>query len=123
MKVAKVAQRILDGYGKLVGTYSDNPMLNTLMYEVEFPDGATKSYAANMISENIHNYVDSYVHQSRPFGEILNYCNTANAVAIADAKSVVRNGQRYQSKTTAGWSLLIGTKDGSEQWYPLKDMK
>ena len=41
MQVAKVALRILDEDGNLVGTYYDNPMLNTLMYDVEFPDGAT----------------------------------------------------------------------------------
>ena len=68
MQVAKVVRRILDEYGKLVGTYSDNPMLNTLMYDVEFPDGATKPYAANIISENIHNFVYSDGHQYlRPF--------------------------------------------------------
>ena len=58
MQVAKVAQIILDEYGKLVGTYYENPMLNTLMYDMEFPDGATKPYSANMIAENIHNSVD-----------------------------------------------------------------
>ena len=58
MQVAKVARRILYEYVKLVGTYSYNPVLNTLMYDVEFPDGATKPYATNMIAENIHNYVD-----------------------------------------------------------------
>ena len=39
MQVAKVARNILDEDGELVGTYSENPMLNTLMYDVEFPDG------------------------------------------------------------------------------------
>ena len=87
-------------------------MLNTFMYDVEFPDGATKPYTANMIADNIHNSVDSDVHQSRPFGEILNYCNTANAVAIYDATDVGRNGRRYQRNTTAGWNLLLGMKDG-----------
>ena len=93
------------------------------MYDVDLPDGATKPYASNIIAENIHNYVDSDGHQYRTFGEILNYCKTANAVAIADATGVGRNGRRYQRKTTAGWNLLIGMKDGSEQWYPMKDMK
>ena len=59
MQVAKVAQRILDEDGKLVGTYSENPMLTTLMYDVDLPDGAKKPYAANMIAENTHNSVDS----------------------------------------------------------------
>ena len=62
IQVSKVAQSILDEYRKLVGTYSANPMLNTLMYDVEFPDSATKPYAYNTIDENIHNSVDSDVH-------------------------------------------------------------
>ena len=123
MKVDKVDQNILYEDGNLVGTYSDNPMINTLLYEAEFPDGATKPYADNMIAENIHKSVDSDGHQSRPFGDILNYFKTANAVAIADATSIGRNGRRYQRKKTARWNLLIGMKNGSEQWYPLKDMK
>ena len=32
------------------------------MYDMELPDGATNPYAANMISENIHNSVDSDGH-------------------------------------------------------------
>ena len=62
MQESKVARRILDEVRKLVGTNSDNPMINTLMYDVEFPDGAKNPYAANMISENIHNSVDSDGH-------------------------------------------------------------
>ena len=56
--VSKFARRILDEDGKLVGTYSDNTILNTLMYDVEFPDGATKPYAANIIADNTHNSMD-----------------------------------------------------------------
>ena len=87
-------------------------MLNTLMYDVDFPDGATKPYAANIIADNIHNSVDSDGHRSRPFGEISNYCKTANTIAIADATAVGRNGRRYQRNKTAVWNLLIGMKDG-----------
>ena len=67
MQVANVAQRILYEDGKLVGTYSDNPMLNTLMYDVKFPDGATKPYSDNMIAENIYNSVNSDGHRSLDF--------------------------------------------------------
>ena len=110
--VSKFARRILDEDGKLVGTYSDNTMLNTLMYDVEFSDGATKPYAADIISENIHNSVDLAGHQFRSFRDILNYCNTDNAVAVADATAVERNRPIYQRKTAAGWNLVIVMKDG-----------
>ena len=36
---------------KVVGSFSENPMLNTLVYECEFPDGTPKEYAANIIAE------------------------------------------------------------------------
>ena len=88
-------------------------MLNTLMYDVEFPDSDTKPYAANMISEDIHNSVDLDGHRSRPFGYILNYCKTANAVGVSDATSVGQNVRIYQRNTTAVWNFLIVMKYGS----------
>ena len=123
MQVIKVARRILDAYGKLAGNYSENPMLNTLMYDVDLPDSSTKPYAANMIAEKIHNSVYLDGNLSITFGEILNYYKTANAVAIADVTVVGRNGRRHQRKTTAGWNLRIGIKDRSEQGYTLKYIK
>ena len=90
-------------------------MLNTLMYDVEFPNGAKNSYAANIIAENVHNSVDFNGHQSRLFGEILNNCKTVNAIVISNATAIRRNVQRYQRKTTSGWNLIIVMKDGSEQ--------
>ena len=35
-----------------------DPFLNTLMYDVEFPDGEIREYAANVIMENIYSQVD-----------------------------------------------------------------
>ena len=43
-----------DADGNIVGTYDDNPILNTIVYDVEFPDGAVKQYAANVIAENMY---------------------------------------------------------------------
>ena len=107
----------------LVGTYLENPILNYILYEVEFPDGTTKPYAANMIAQNIHDTVDSDGHRSRTFGEILNYCADGTAVSKENRFGIGRNGRKYQRKTTAGWKMLVSMKDGSEQWYPLKDLK
>ncbi len=35
-----------------------NPILDTHMYNMEFPDGHMKSYSANVIAENIFSQVD-----------------------------------------------------------------
>ena len=55
MTVGKVTKRALGHGGTVAGTYDENPCLNTMIYEVEFPDGQSKAYAANVIAENMLN--------------------------------------------------------------------
>ena len=38
---------------KIVGNYDANPMLNSMIYGVESPDGQVKDYGANIIAKNI----------------------------------------------------------------------
>ena len=40
--IGKVAQCVVDSSGQAIGAYDDKPFLNTLSYEVEFPDGQVK---------------------------------------------------------------------------------
>ncbi len=51
--IAKVVRQMVDSQGKLIGEHNDNPLLNTLVYECLFDDGATREYAANTIASNI----------------------------------------------------------------------
>ena len=48
-----VRRRANDINGQVIGTYDDNPFLNTMIYEVEFPDGEVREYGANLIAENM----------------------------------------------------------------------
>jgi hypothetical protein len=59
MAVGKITNRAIGPDGGMAGTYDDNPYLNTMIYEVEFPDGELKEYAANVITENMLTQVDS----------------------------------------------------------------
>ena len=56
---AKVIGRTIDPTGRTVGTYNDNPIINTCVYDVEFPDGEVKEYSANVIAENLLSQVDT----------------------------------------------------------------
>ena len=58
MSLAKVKRRAIGPDGVTAGTYNDNPIMNTVVYEVEFPDGQVKEYAANVIADNILRQVD-----------------------------------------------------------------
>ena len=59
MAMGKVTRRSLEDDGRMTGTYHDNPFLNTITYDVEFPDGQVKEYGANIIAENMLTQVDS----------------------------------------------------------------
>ena len=56
---AKVIQHSIGPDGTIVGTYNDNPQMNSIVYDVEFPDGQVKEYSSNLIADNIISQVDN----------------------------------------------------------------
>jgi hypothetical protein len=53
MALAKVVRCGVDIDGRVIGTFNDNPLLNTLLYECKFDNGMTQAYSANTIASNI----------------------------------------------------------------------
>ena len=99
-------------------------MLNTVIYEVEFPDGQVNDYAANVIAENMLTQVDEDGYSLTMMKGIFDWQKDGEvAVAKEDKYIVTRQGTRRARKTTAGWKLLVQWADDSETWIPLKDMK
>ena len=47
--------------GNIIGKYDSNPMLNTMVYDVYFPDIFIRKYGTNVISDNMYSQVDSEV--------------------------------------------------------------
>jgi hypothetical protein len=124
LSTGKVMQRALGPDGRIAGTYDDNPMLNSIVYEVEFSDGQVKEYAANVIAENMLTQVDSDGYLTTILKAIIDYRkDEAVAVSKADKYVYTNSGQKRLRKTTVGWSLLIQWADESEAWLPLKDLK
>jgi len=114
--LAKVTSRKRDEQGNLVGTAHHNPVLDTRVYEVTFPDGATNEYAANLIIENIYQQVDDEGRQHLLFHEITDHRSDHMALLFSP-------GNVHKTKTTKGWYLQILWKDGTTSWEPLRDMK
>ena len=110
-----VKRRAVGADGKTIGTYNDNPILNMMVYKVEFNDGQMKEYAANIIAENMLTQVDSEGFPATMMEGIVDYHkDEATAVAKADAYVVTSRGQQHLQQTTKGWKLLVKWKDGSE---------
>jgi hypothetical protein len=104
-QLAKVLRRSVDENGKLIGTFYDNPILNTLVYEVEFLDGTVKEHAANIIAENILKQVDPFGRYTHVMDGIIGHKKNGHALEGDDAFVVTRRGQRKLRQTTRGWDF------------------
>ena len=120
---SKIIGRSIGSDGQTFGTYDDNPALNTMVYDIEFPDGEVKEYSANVIAENMYSQVDDEGYSKRLFNFIIDFSKDEEAVTADNCYVTTKSGNRRYRKTTVGWKLLVLWKDGSEQWIPLKDMK
>ena len=120
---ATVIGRTKDSDGNEKGRTDDNPMLNTAVYDVLFPDGAIKQYSANIIAENMWAQVDAEGNQYLVLDAITGHRRHDNAVDKSDQYITTSRGNRKLRQTTVGWDLCVQWKTGEEQWVPLKDLK
>lgn len=123
LRNAKVIARHKDSHGNIVGNYDDNPILNSLVYDVEFPDGAVRQYSANVIAENMYSQVDSEGYRYDIMDCIVDCAKDGNAVQKGDEYVVTKRGRHRLRKTTAGWKFLVQWKGGNQQWMPLQILK
>ena len=112
--------RDLDGSN--IGKHHPDMSLNTTMYEVQFDNGHTESYAANIIAKNIYEQLDDEGNKFKLIKEIIEH-KRDNMAIPKEAGTFTLKGRTHQKKTTRGWPLCILWKDGSTLWEPLKDLK
>eukprot|EP00978_Attheya_sp_CCMP212_P046840 scaffold414796_cov24-Attheya_sp.AAC.1 len=100
-----------------------NPILDTRMYQVRFPDGVEAEYAANAIAENMWAQCDPDGNQHVLLELIIDHIKDGHAVKKAD-QMVVVNERSSMKKTTKGWMLLcVQLKDGTTTWERLSELK
>jgi hypothetical protein len=56
--IAKVMGRKRDRVGNVIGHFHPNPILDTSIHEVMFPDGTIQDYSANVLAEALYSQVD-----------------------------------------------------------------
>jgi hypothetical protein len=119
---AKVMGRKRDAAGNPIGTAHANPILDTRIYDVQFPDGHTETYAANIIAENIYSQVDDDGRRLLLLGEILDHRHDNTAIK-PDDKFITHGANRSLRRTTQGWYLQIQWRDGTTSWEALRNLK
>ena len=120
---ARVKKRHRDEEGQITGTYSDNPIVNTLLYDVEFDNGSTREYAANVIAANLYEQVDCDGYNHSMFRGIEDFRKNLDAVPKSNTFIKTKSGKRRMRQTTAGWDFLVQWQDGQSQWIPLRILK
>ena len=123
MRTKQACGRTVGPDGKTSGTFHDTTIFNSIVYDVEFPDGEVKEYAVNVIAENMLLQVDNEGFILTLLDSILDFKQDEQAVSKDNQYATIKRGRRRLSKTTCGWKLITRWKDGSESWIPLKDMK
>ena len=103
MVTGKVIQRTIGPDGQVTGTSDNNPYLNSIIYDVEFPDGQVKEYAANIITENMLTQVDSDGMSTTLMEAIVDHLrDDENALQHHDKYVQTKNGRHHLRKTTKG---------------------
>jgi hypothetical protein len=120
---ARVTKRMKDDEGNPIGTASNNPLLDSRQYEVEFDDGTTEILTANVIAENLLAQVDEEGRHQKMLEEIIDHRVLADAIPKDKGTYKTKYGHERKVRTTKGWEILIQWKDGSTDWVALKDLK
>ena len=53
--IARVISQSVDKDGNVIENYNEYPILNIVIYDVEFQEGVTKLYSESVIAQNILN--------------------------------------------------------------------
>lgn len=121
---ARVTGRKRDSEGNPIGLRNANPILDTRVYEVEFPDGSTDAFSANIIAENLFSQIDDEGHAYQILKEITDHRkDDLTAIPKDDGFFITKSGRKQARHTTIGWELLVEWKDGTTSWIPLKELK
>ena len=121
-KIAKVLGRKRNAEGNFVGWKHANPILDSRVFVVEFPDGEWKDISYNILAEHLHAQMDDEGNIYKLFHGIIGHRKKAGAVDKANQFRQVGNKQ-VKKKTLARWDIEVEWVDGTSSWFPLKEVK
>ena len=107
----------------MIGHFDVNPLLNNIIYDVEFADGTIKKYAANVIAQNKYAAISDDGKCRQAIKSILDHRTNQDALFKSKKYIINKTGRRQMRKTTICWYTLVKCKNGEEQWVPLRMMK
>ena len=122
--LTKVKRRKRDSSGNPVGEANPNPILDTRIYELQFPNGRIEEYAVNMIAENLFQQADEDGWDSGIIEEFMDL-RKDDTIAVPKEKGTYHNSAGVERNviTTKGWEVQVRWRDKSTSWISLKAAK
>ena len=107
LRSAKVVVRKQGPDGECIGTYDNNPIITTMTYDVEFPDGEIREYAANIIAESMLSQVDNEGYTLQHLSQIIDASSDYSAVSKSALYCTTKRGNRRMRHTICGWKMIL----------------
>ena len=118
--LAQVKRRKRDADGNPVGSPHSNPIFDSRVYELEFPDGRVEEYSTNVLVENLIAQTDNDGWDVGLLDEILDFRKDDSIAILKESGYITSaNGQKKPIVTTKGWDELVKWKDQSTNWVPI----
>ena len=121
-EIAKVLGQKQNADGNFVGQKHSNPILDSRVFVVEFPDREQKDIGYNILAEHLHFQMDDEGNVYKLFRGIIGHRKKMGAVDKANQYRQVGNKQ-VKKKTLAGWDIEVEWIDRTSSWFPLKEEK
>ncbi len=112
-----------DADDNLIGIAHKNPIFDTRLCQVQFPEGQVEEFSTNIIAQNLYSQIDNEGHHFILLDKILDYGKDDDAIPYENRFVISNNGNIYKRQTTKGWHLCVQWKDGLTSWEALQDMK
>ena len=123
MTNGKVIGRTIGDDGLIHGQYNEDSSKDTIMYDIEFDDGAIKKYLANIITMNIMDQLSDNSHEPMSVKHIIDIKRENNALKKDQQIVNTPIGEKKNLQTTTGWNFLVQFNDGSKSQIPLQSIK
>ena len=73
--------------GRLIGDFNPNPILDTRVFEVEYPNGRIEALSTNLIAESLYANVDDEGFDTGLLEEIVEHERTSEAIPIEEGRT------------------------------------
>ncbi len=104
-----IVSRKRDAEGNIFGCAHDDPILNSLIYNVEFADGEVTTLTANAIAKAMYTQCNPDGNKYLLQDKLINVKRTEEALTF-DQQQITVNETTHQRKSTKGWFICFWWK-------------